>query len=241
MLQAPVGPAQANHPDDVRLVQTLLNDRHPAPAPHLAIDGICGPLTIAAIKTFERDHLADPAPTGRVAPGSATLRALAPVTPTEPPSIPKAPLPAAVIAGAQAAQAAWGVPASISLAQWILESGRGAHMPLCSNNPFGIKATGAEPCVLARTREVIDGQDITLTARFRKFASIAEAFDCHARLLATFPPYRAAMAHAADPDAFADCLTGVYATDPNYGAALKTIMRGGNLHEYDTTKCPSGK
>ncbi len=38
------------------------------------------------------------------------------------------------------------------------------------------------------------------------------------------------MAVKDDPDAFADALTGVYATDPNYGTTLKYV-----IHTYDFT------
>ena len=47
-------------------------------------------------------------------------------------------IPNAIIAAAQAAQHKWQVPASVSLAQWIIESGWGAHEPAGSNNPIGI-------------------------------------------------------------------------------------------------------
>ena len=42
-----------------------------------------------------------------------------------------------------------------------------------------------------------------------------------------------AAALLSNPDAFANDLTGVYATDPNYGANLITIMRQYNLYRYD--------
>jgi flagellum-specific peptidoglycan hydrolase FlgJ len=72
-----------------------------------------------------------------------------------------------------------------------------------------------------------------VVARFRRFASMNEAFDQHGRLLATDRPYAHARTLANDPDAFADALTGVYATDPNYGTLLKRIMKSHNLHQYD--------
>lgn len=87
-------------------------------------------------------------------------------------------------------------------------------MPAGSNNPFGIKAAAGQPFVEARTREVIRGEDVTIVARFRKFDSLAQAFDEHGRLLATSRAYARAMKLADHPDAFADALTGVYATDP---------------------------
>ena len=36
-----------------------------------------------------------------------------------------------------------------------------------------------------------------------------------------------------NPDAFADALTGVYATDPQYGMTLKWVMRNYGLDSYD--------
>ena len=39
------------------------------------------------------------------------------------------------------------------------------------------------------------------------------------------PVYKDAMKQKDNPEAFADALTGVYATDPNYGFTLKWVMR----------------
>jgi flagellum-specific peptidoglycan hydrolase FlgJ len=60
-----------------------------------------------------------------------------------------------------------------------------------------------------------------------------DAFDQHGELLATGSPYAHARTLVANPDAFADALTGVYATDPNYGTLLKSIMNAHNLHQFD--------
>lgn len=139
-----------------------------------------------------------------------------------------------VIAAAKAAQAKWHIPASVSLAQWALESGWGTHLPSGSNNPFGIKATAGQLSVTVPTREVIHGKSVTINAAFRKFASIADAFDLHAKLLATGVPYSKARAALPDPIAFAHALTGVYATDPAYGKLLTEIIHGSNLTRYDT-------
>jgi flagellum-specific peptidoglycan hydrolase FlgJ/peptidoglycan hydrolase-like protein with peptidoglycan-binding domain len=140
-----------------------------------------------------------------------------------------------VIAAARASQQKWGVPASVSLAQFILESNWGRSMPggPSSNNPFGIKAQQGEPAVAAQTHEVEHGETITIVARFRKFSSLAEAFDAHGALLATARIYAPVMLHRSDPDAFADALTGKYATDPRYGSKLKDLMRRNNLYQYD--------
>lgn len=138
-----------------------------------------------------------------------------------------------IIAAAQAAQAKWNIPASISIAQYGLESGWGARIPPGSFNYFGIKAVAGQPSVTVPTREVINGQSVMINAAFRKFASTAEAFDLHAELLATSAHYAAARAALPDPYAFANALTGVYATDPNYGHLLGQIIRGDNLTQYD--------
>jgi hypothetical protein len=238
MLQASVGQGAENRPDDVRLVQSLLNNRSPSSQP-LQVDGVCGIATILAIRRFQAGTMGMAVPDGRIDPGGETLRALSQGAPAAATPAPCAPIPNDIVAAAQAAEQACGVPACISLAQWILESDRGAHMPPGSNNPFGIKAAAGEPYVVARTHEVRNGETITIDARFRQFPSVADAFAAHGRLLATGAPYQPAMQCTADPDLFADRLTGVYATDPNYGAALKQIMRGSNLYQFNLAAAPN--
>jgi flagellum-specific peptidoglycan hydrolase FlgJ len=41
------------------------------------------------------------------------------------------------------------------------------------------------------------------------------------------------MQQVQNPNAFADALTGVYATDPDYGLKLKWVMQNYNLSTYD--------
>lgn len=138
-----------------------------------------------------------------------------------------------IIGAAQAAQRNWGIPASISLAQYDLESAGGRRMPAGSNNPFGIKARDGEPFVIARTREEDRfGRSHWVNAKFRKFGSIEEAFDAHAQLLAS-GRYANARRSLPNTDAFADALTGVYATDHNYGRKLKNIIHREGLSRFD--------
>jgi flagellum-specific peptidoglycan hydrolase FlgJ len=125
------------------------------------------------------------------------------------------------------------VPASVTIAQWVVESAWGAAVPPGSNNPFGMKALEDQPSVESPTREVIDGHAVTVTARFRRFSSLAEAFDQHGRLLATAAVYKAAMAQAQNPDGFAEALTGIYATDPEYGFTLKWVIHNYGFIRYD--------
>jgi len=143
--------------------------------------------------------------------------------------------PEDVIAAARDSHRKFGIPASVSLAQWALESGWGAHMPPGSLNPFGMKGRvgKGDPTVTVPTREVIGGRSVVINAPFRKFASITDAFDAHAELLGTAKVYAPARTALPDPDAFASALTGVYATDPKYGILLRSIMRGSKLYQYD--------
>jgi flagellum-specific peptidoglycan hydrolase FlgJ len=153
--------------------------------------------------------------------------------------------PAQEVAAAQAAARKWRVPASVQLAQWALESGWGAHEPEGSNNPFGVKArvngygVPVDPFVEGATTEVVDGKVQHIAAPFRKFASLEDAFDHHAELLATAKVYAPAMAVVASPNAFAMALTGRYATAPGYGALLIAVMKGSNLYQYDAPPPPT--
>jgi len=87
--------------------------------------------------------------------------------------------------------------------------------------------------VEARTREVVDGCNIEIMGHFRKLDTLADAFVRHGELPANARPYANARAPLPDPDRFADALTDVYATDPNYGTLLRHIMRGANLYRYN--------
>lgn len=138
-----------------------------------------------------------------------------------------------VIDAAVASKKKWNIPASVALAQWALESNFGLAVPSGSNNPFGMKALEGQPFVWATTREFINGKYVTVKAKFRKFGSLSAAFDAHGQLLATAPAYAKARMFRADPDGFADALSGVYATDPHYGIKLKAIMKQFNLYQYD--------
>lgn len=133
-------------------------------------------------------------------------------------------LPIDVVTAAAAAEAKYGVPAKVTMAQWALESNRGKNMPAGSNNPFGIKARAGQPFIEAMTTEHVNGQDVRVSQKFAKYDSLADAFEAHAKLLANGSAYSDARKHKDDPNAYADALTGKYATDPNYGAKLKSIM-----------------
>lgn len=139
-----------------------------------------------------------------------------------------------VARGAMATQRKYGVPASVTIAQAIDESGWGQSV-LATNdhNLFGIKGTGPAGADEQPTQEVINGQLVNLSASFQIYESIAQSIDAHGRLLAHSGYYAGAMAQSKDPNAFAAALTGVYATDPGYGAKLVQLMKQYDLYRFD--------
>lgn len=144
-------------------------------------------------------------------------------------------VPADIVSAAKSAQQAWGIPAEVSIAQWQLESGGGKHTPPGSNNYFGVKANKQQIAngdfVVAMTNEFDKESNrmMRVPQKFAKYPSAKESFEAHAKLLATSKHYSNARSVAGNPGAFADALTGVYATDPNYGSKLKNIMAKLNL------------
>ena len=140
----------------------------------------------------------------------------------------------AVAPGAIASQRAYGVPAAVTIAQAIEESDWGQSLLASKDhNLFGMKGTGPAGSEALPTQEFENGQWITTTAPFRVYHSFAESIDDHGRLLADSGYYQQAMAVRRAPNAFASALTGVYATDPGYGAKLISLMRQYNLYQYD--------
>ena len=125
--------------------------------------------------------------------------------------------------------------ASISLAQWAVESGWGAHMSGV-NNPFGIKATAAQRASgqarLVLTHEWIGHRYVAEQQWFANYASLEAAFDAHAELL-TSPHYQRCI-EATSPAAYAQALHDCgYATAPNYAAALMAVINSNGLERFD--------
>ena len=141
--------------------------------------------------------------------------------------------------GAIAAQSRYGIPAAVTIAQAIDESGWGqSALAVRDNNLFGIKGSGPAGSDMLPTQEFENGQWVTVSAAFRVYHNVAESIADHSELLATDQSYQQAMADRHLPDAFATDLTGVYATDPQYGSNLIAIMRLYNLYQYDTAAPP---
>ena len=140
-----------------------------------------------------------------------------------------------VAPGAIAAEQRYGIPAAVTIAQAIDESGWGqSELATADHNLFGIKGAGPAGRDTRPTREYENGAWVTRDAPFRVYHNIAESIDDHGRLLATGAAYQHAMASRHLPDAFAAALTGVYATDPDYGPNLIALMRLYHLYRYDS-------
>jgi flagellum-specific peptidoglycan hydrolase FlgJ len=146
------------------------------------------------------------------------------------------------VPAAQASQRKYDVPASVTIAQAILESSNPAgwgksHLALEANNYFGIKAThSAAPDTYMefQTHEYLHNHIETIEAKFAKYANPAASFDAHARLLATAPRYQPAMHVCHDPEAFCIQLQKCgYSTSPSYGVTLAKLINDYDLTQYD--------
>jgi flagellum-specific peptidoglycan hydrolase FlgJ len=131
---------------------------------------------------------------------------------------------------------AYGVPASITVAQAILESGWGRAAP--GNNLFGMKGEGTAGSTSVSSYEYQGGRRYESSARLRAYHSPAESVADHAQVLLG-PRYARAMAAADDTAAFARALTGVYATDPQYHTKLLSLVDSADLARFDW-RPPSG-
>src|SRR4029077_8493151 len=96
-----------------------------------------------------------------------------------------------------------GVPASVTIAQAILESYWGSsRLALEANNYFGIKAqtrTGSAGSILFDVWEVIGGRNVMQSQSFRAYQTIAESFVDHGLFFLQNGRYARAMAARDDP------------------------------------------
>jgi subtilisin family serine protease len=147
---------------------------------------------------------------------------------------------AASVPGAQESQVEHRVPASVTLAQAILESGWGrSALSYYDKNFFGMKCfsqgTYANGCRNHNTNECTpQGSCFATAASFRTYASAINSFRDHGSLLATNSRYRKAFDNVGEPDKFvAEMHKAGYATDPQYTQKLTALMAKYNLYQYD--------
>ena len=124
----------------------------------------------------------------------------------------------------------YGVPASITLAQGLLESNYGgSRLAKEANNHFGIKCHDW-------TGKTIKHDDNKLQECFRKYDTAEESFKDHSKFLADRGRYSFLFRlPKTDYEAWAKGLKKAgYATDPSYPDKLIYIIEKYKLYQYDT-------
>jgi len=127
-------------------------------------------------------------------------------------------------------QRKYGVPASISLAQGIVESRSGnSSLARENNNHFGIKCF-SKTC---NTGHCTNKTDDTHKDFFRKYKSPQESWEAHGLHIST-GRYEHLKKHRRDYKSWAYGLKRAgYATAPNYAKILINTIEKYNLHKYD--------
>lgn len=125
---------------------------------------------------------------------------------------------------------AYGIPASIILAQGILESGAGrGDLAVSANNHFGIK------CHADWTGDTVKHDDDSSQECFRKYNKVAESYRDHALFLTGKGRY--ASLFELDKDDYKAWAKGLrkagYATDSQYPDKLISYIERYNLAQYD--------
>ena len=124
----------------------------------------------------------------------------------------------------------YGIPASISMAQGILESNSGnSHLSRTSNNHFGIK------CKKDWTGEKVYHDDDEKGECFRKYPSVEASYRDHAEFLDKSPRYDSLFVYSSsDYRSWARGLKAAgYATAPDYAERLVRIIEENKLYLLD--------
>lgn len=133
------------------------------------------------------------------------------------------------------------VPASLTIAQAILESNWGTSgLTINANNLFGIKGTGTAGSVNMPTTEYVGSTPIKTSAKFRKYNSWAESIADHSALILNGTRDKPTRYHGvlgADyKTACQKIKEGGYATDPAYPQKLINLIETYELYKYDVYK-----
>lgn len=132
----------------------------------------------------------------------------------------------------------YGIPASITLAQGLLESGAGSSLLATKgNNHFGIKVGGAW------NGKYMLKDDDAPNEKFRVYDSALESYEDHSLFLRKGQRY--ASLFTLSPTDYKSWAHGLkragYATNPNYGPLLINLIERYNLHQYDMQKATNTK
>ncbi|MFR9523586.1 MAG: glucosaminidase domain-containing protein [Rikenellaceae bacterium] len=125
----------------------------------------------------------------------------------------------------------YGIPASITMAQGILESDSGnSRLSISSNNHFGIK------CKSNWTGRTVTYTDDAPDECFRAYPTVEESYEDHAIFLDTSPRYDSLFAYSSsDYKSWARGLKAAgYATAPHYANMLIKIIEEEKLYLLDS-------
>lgn len=132
----------------------------------------------------------------------------------------------------------YGIPASITLAQGLLESGAGTSMLATkAHNHFGIKTGGNW------TGPYVVKDDDKQGEHFRKYDNARQSYEDHSLFLSTRGRYSSLFKLSqTDYKAWAHGLKAAgYATNPEYAQKLISLIEIYNLARYDRSAAPSYK
>lgn len=124
----------------------------------------------------------------------------------------------------------YNIPASITLAQGMLESGNGnSDLAVYANNHFGIK------CHQGWAGPTFTKDDDAKDECFRKYPSVLESYTDHSMFLKNRPRYSGLFElKTTDYKAWAKGLKEAgYATDPKYTPRLLELIEKYKLYQYD--------
>jgi len=127
----------------------------------------------------------------------------------------------------------YGIPASVILAQGILESSNGeSELSRLGNNHFGIKATASW---LKNGGKYLVYTDDKANEKFCKYDTVADSYEHHSRFLANNQRY--AQCFKLSPDDYKGWTTQIakagYASGMGYATSLQQIIERNGLQKYD--------
>ncbi|MGG4453231.1 N-acetylmuramoyl-L-alanine amidase [Brevibacillus porteri] len=125
-----------------------------------------------------------------------------------------------------------GIPASLTLAQAIVESRSGtSELAVKANALFGVKGVGPAGSYEKVSDEYVGGVRIEKRSAFRKYNDWSESIRDHSEFL--LKPRYSKVIGADWRTACVEISRAGYATDPNYAAKLAKVIEQYRLYEYD--------
>ena len=127
----------------------------------------------------------------------------------------------------------YGIPASVTLAQGILESSNGqSELSQLGNNHFGVKASKSW---LKHGGDYLVYTDDKPNEKFCKYAKVGDSYEHHSKILKNSSRY--SQCFKLSPDDYKGWTKGIerggYATNGGYAANLQKIIETNGLQKYD--------